>query len=183
MTAFFSTAEQYTAFYELGATVLFTPAVVTMAGGMSIYGGATVDAPGLMSLVHLLSGLGGALVDYTPATWSLAPSLAALGGGYAAIDPPSWSMALTPYSVSAGAMAGTYTDVTALSFVSTAEFSTAELAQITTIVRTAHKMNIGAQMEAMVGARVEVGAVMAIEPDEHGPVARPRAVQGQIVMS
>lgn len=183
MTALFSTAEQYTAFSGLGATVMYTPGLMTMSSGMSSLGGATVESPGQMTLLAPLSGLGGALIDFDAAAWTTVSDMTVSGGGAATMDPLSWSLGLEPYSVSAGGMVGTFTDVNILEIPSTAQFSTAELAIITSIVRTLHKMNIGAQMIASSGATVEVGAEMVLEPNQHGPVARPRAVQSQFIMS
>ncbi len=88
------------------------------------------------------------------------------------------------FSAAAGGHAGLYTDVQALVFPSTGQFSTGDLFDTFETARTQPEMIMSAVLDITTGATTGFPIpVLAIEPDGHGPLVRPHGVRGQIIMS
>lgn len=182
MTAFFSTAEQYTASAALGATLAFAPALLAMAAPLASVGGGTVRTAGAMGMAGLAQPRAGVAVQVAGAM-DMAAAYRVAVGAIVGFSPEAWTFGHGAMAAAGGGWAGTVTDVLVLQQASTAEFSTAKGKTGEEIVRVGHQVAMHPVAAAFAGAVVTASAEVSIVPNSHGPVARPRAVQGQVIMS
>lgn len=117
------------------------------------------------------------------ANMQLEPLATLATGAVVLVEPAPLVFTVAGYTVSAGAHVGFYNDVVVIETLGTAQFSTAMKVGEFTTVRTQAEMQMYAPVIALAGATLSVEAQITMEPNDHGPVVRPRAVQGQIIMS
>lgn len=183
MASFFSTSTRMTAGAFVGAIIAFTPALMSMAGDVTSLAGATVPVEALMSMESPAEAHGGTRVE-VDALMEVDSSVSPASGGSASFTPREMSMALVPVEPSAGAWVSTVTDVEIVHLEPTSKFATTK--DITTVqytIKVPLEMAMHSPVVAYAGTIVYVDGQMTMILDDHGPVARPRRVDVQVIMS
>lgn len=183
MTALFATAETFTASTALGAIATYAPAEMAMEGPAGAHTGVRADLSGQMAILADLPVSAGAYAGFADAEMTIALDIVPSSGAAIAWEAMDYALQVEAFAASGGGLAALVTDVIVVEQPPTAAFSTGMAEWPQTLLRMQHSAALAHDLSAGAGATAPVDGEMQIEPDDHGPVARPRAVQAQIIMS